>query len=610
MGDARRLPLTLASPLRVPVAYLGAAAASHLWLGGFLEQPTRLLDGWLLGGLAVALGVAHAESRAIEPRRLWTALWALLAALSLANLGLGWLEPRHYGDWREITHYIATGRVLARWLAGSALLVQIHAALASTAGLAALEPRELATQLVRWSGAGVSLAAALAIVRRWPARLAVLLPCTAPIWILFSLGHLEYYPFVAWSLVAALAWATDRPLAQRSPWTVGAIAAALPLAYLGFAPIGALLCLAYVVAAPRRTPALAMAAGLVFFAGLLVFWGSDLGAYAHQVWGSGADWESTITFPAYRGKSAPGSFLFTWSAAFEPGHLLDLLFTHALGAGPLALAFLLAGVPLLARDALSRPRRTVDAGVLFLIAAFLWQAHYSLRMLPQRGPIDDFDTLFSSYLVLAFAAGFVLDQRLARRGPVRFGAPAAWLLAAHLAGAAVACAPLIEHGPTLPRPRWGAAEYLARLALEPARQPDPELAREMLRAVGRGTVASLVIPGSAGARGLGLTFDRWSRGIEPGALWIPNPTTESARPILMLTAAGGAPESPLRVTLTPMIGPPGVAIFEHRGRQRIPLAPIPPGGELLLLFQADRATAGSEVPPRSLGARIDAVELD
>lgn len=604
--------------LRVAVyaaALLGAAGVVYGLLGQRRPAPAAWLAPVVLAALALALlpeqarrtGTIRGTKGGLDPRRAWTILWIVLGGTLLLNQLVGWLPIRRYGDWRAFERYIAEGEVLARWLAGNALLNAAHRALVDWAGLA--PGRQTAALFLRCAATALTTLSAILLLRRWPRRLMVILPALTPIWLLFAAGHAEYYPFVAGLWLFTLAWAMDRPLAERSPLAVGALAALLfPLAYLGYAPQAALLILAYALAAPRRAPVALVAAVGTATVGILLLWPGSPAEFLASLGASvGSDTAARLSFPAYAGRAAsPDSIFFSWSYALSPGHLWDLLLMQSLAGGVWMPLLALTGLGLTLRrwdPAAARALR--DPRTLFLVAVCVWQAGYFVRMLPLLGPIQDIDIFFSCYLTLAFTAGLLLDRAAgAPRGRRRLRiAPLA--IAACLGGTLVALPSLLVTGVRLPRARWGAEEFAA--ALQKSR--DPALVRELRRGVAEGRVLVRPVAGSAEARVAGVTFDRWTRGSRAAVVLFESASAPGATPILRLACAAPPEHLPVRVTVVDGRGPPRELVFHEPGARSLTLEPLEAGGVRVVVFWADKGWPGRERTPRHLGVKLESLEL-
>jgi hypothetical protein len=101
--------------------------------------------------------------------------------------------------------------------------------------------------------------------------------------------------------------------------------------------------------------------------------------------------------------------------ATSAAHLREVAYQLAWGGGWWSLP-LLAGSTLAVLSGADAGRRVAlrDARVWLGLLLVAWQVYYLLFMVPRLGVVEDIDLFFSTYLVLAFLAGRVLDATVAR----------------------------------------------------------------------------------------------------------------------------------------------------------------------------------------------------
>jgi hypothetical protein len=530
---SRILPALAAGTVGSGLTSLGVS------LLGFGRLP--FLGPHLVLGVVSAGVAAWAAGSVQRERRFWLALWTLLPAVALANLYLELVPIQAYGDYRWLQREEAFSSSPARWLGGYALLRQAAGLLDDpAAGFAAL---------LRVAGILVTAAAALFLHAGRPGRLAVVLPTLTPIWLLFAAGHMEYYPLIAWAVPVILLWALDRPLAERSPIHVGAVAAALfPLLYVGLAPLALCLLGAYALAVPPRRSAVALlvAAGVALL-GIGIFYPAGIGAFVEGLPKQIPRGEVGL-FHGYRGLAAsPTSIVFAWEFVFSRVHLQDLTFLQLVGGGWLA-PILLVGAAAwfgVRRGGLPAGKRT-DRRIGFALAVLAAYGYFFLRMLPRLGPRDDLDLFFSVYLIVATLAGVLVDRRLEIGG--RASARRRLLLTALALGASASGgALLLVGGVRMPEPwRELNGRQLVAAHLE---ENDAKSLERLEEAVAREAVSIEWLAVDGAARGVGLEHDRWTLGEEPAAVRLHNLHPERRGPRLRL-AVGHGPrglDRPIRV---------------------------------------------------------------
>jgi hypothetical protein len=404
----------------LPLAVGGYAATVVLTLfisSQYLRRSPAWGDLCLWVGLGVVLCLYMAREKGLGYGRIWQIFWLCLGLLALVNVFAQLVPVQRYGDAKFIARYIVQDTTMARWLAGTAILSWLHETIFQLPAVSQVAPaaKVTATYLIRVVGILVMVAGTLALYHRWPDRLSIALPTLAPIWLLFSFGYLEYYPLIAVALVAALAWIFDRPLAERDPYRVGAISAALfPLLYVAYAPVSLLILLFYGIARPSKAWRAVATAAVVAVIGIVIFWPEGVGSFIPTLHGSLNLGEHGTAFKPYRGHAAsPHSVLFTWSYALSPQHLRHLGFMWHFGAGTAMLLLFLVGSGFL----LWRHRRGMVKLVTYKrswLGLALIGSHffYMLRMIPKLGPVRDIDLFFNVYLVIAFFTGLFLERGL------------------------------------------------------------------------------------------------------------------------------------------------------------------------------------------------------
>ena len=362
------------------------------------------------GGVLLPRAAADARSRRLP----WLALVALCAcgAASLALLATTGLPVRPYGDGAVFAQFVADGRAVPRWLLGSTAAAALHAATWELPSVQAWLPMAL-----RASGAFLTIVGTTVMVvgtgltwRRWPGRLAVLLPACTPVYLLFASGYVEYYPLIAPLYVASLAWLFDERLETRSPDLIGLLAGLLPMVYLGFAPVAACALVTYLAVRPAavgRAIGVAIASAAIAIA---VCWPEGIVSYIRTLAAVIHVGDSHL-HPQYAGQAAgPSSMMFSWAAAATTTHLRDCwyLLVHAGGWWTL---------PLVATTVVWRLREAAGEWPAWRRDARLWlgaslagcYACYFLFMIPRLGLTEDVDLFFAFYLLLPFLAGRLLD---------------------------------------------------------------------------------------------------------------------------------------------------------------------------------------------------------
>ncbi|MEQ5801238.1 hypothetical protein [Halomonas sp. H10-9-1] len=123
-------------------------------------------------------------------------VWAPFVALGIGILTVlintlgGGVSLVSYGDAGYLPMVIAEGERFSRWLLGTAVLSDAYPAAHALLGVSA-------AQWVEVLGGLVMAAFTVAIMVTSRGRLAYLFPLMTPMWMVFSSGYDEYYPFIA-----------------------------------------------------------------------------------------------------------------------------------------------------------------------------------------------------------------------------------------------------------------------------------------------------------------------------------------------------------------------------------------------------------------------------
>lgn len=226
---------------------------------------------------------------------------------------------------------------------------------------------------------------------------------------MFSSGYNEYYPWVAGLFLFALAALCQDELRDWKPWQIGLLAAWLPIFYIGFAPLSAILILYSIWKNPSRIFKVVGFTLLFYLAAILVFWQGGVPLFFKELYTSLNLGESYTLYLPYQGKSAGDiSIFFQLTYALGAEHLADLTHMAFWGGGATALLLLLVAVlrRFMVHSTPKQPFKNLLPGLVILA----WQWFYFLFMIPKLGPVKDVDLFFTTYLVTAFFAGKLLDS--------------------------------------------------------------------------------------------------------------------------------------------------------------------------------------------------------
>lgn len=388
-------------------AWLGTEfTARQLWKGS-LPPASRSSLGidFLLPFLLIAL-VGMLAARYRQPFRAVQLVFIAAAGFVLFNTFILHLRLQNYGDYGQLSNYLAEGRVFSRWLAGSSLLNFLYHSVV----LRILGGFDAAA-FVKLGGGLLMSAVSIWMINRHPQRLAVLLPLFTPIWLLLSLGYNEYYPFIAPVFLAVLVLLSGDILRRFHPLLLGLLAAAVALLYAGFVPVCLFLLLVYTVRAGiKKGLAAAFCCAVSVPLLILVFWPSSLPGFISEY----RDALNATDANLYPGQYLVGTPFFQPRFAFSRANLRRIVFM-SFWAGGLASIAVLAGSII---AAVKRIHRLVKVpGFLAVVAFFVWQAFYFIFMIPRLGPVDDIDLFFTVYITFAFFSGMLVDLLAAEKTP-------------------------------------------------------------------------------------------------------------------------------------------------------------------------------------------------
>ncbi len=379
----------------------------------------------LLGGLAVAfliVGCIHVLSRRYPARlvfsRALVVLWVIIGVTTLADVVYGWVHLGGYGDRVPMMEIIRTNRTFPRWLMGMAVLKWIHAGIWEMPTVERMMSANLASPegfVEFWSTVAMAVATTSILWIWGRRRLSVILATLVPVWFMFGVGYVEYYPFIAWFFLLWLIYIFETPvrLENRSPYEVGIVTAAMPLAYIGFAPLSALMLAVYALRGPRdffKAVGTAVLAGAIM---IRVLYPGDVDVFLRDLY-ENMQFLDKWTYGRYVGHYIrPGSNFFAPGYALSPDHLRDLLFMYVFGGG-VAFPLMLAALALWRRPRKMRRWRIAmrDSRTATAVALVLWQAFYMLFYVARLGPQEDIDLFFSTFVVMAFFAGYLADRAI------------------------------------------------------------------------------------------------------------------------------------------------------------------------------------------------------
>lgn len=303
-----------------------------------------------------------------------------------------------YGDYEDLGKYLADGKEFARWQLGLTLLQEAYEFVNSF--LVDIDTHEF----VKLTGALLMAVWGFWILKRDSVSVIPWLLTSSPLWILFSLGYDEYYPFVA-GLTIAAAWSVfaPTPIFQRD--TTYIIVGLLPALYVGALPVSiALLVRQWAIEFSNRERSRGSIFALATFL-IAIELGGELRGYVEN-----------LTFHMNLGRedsASARSFLADASYVFSLRHLLDIWFWLVCSGALVAMIGTFAYARWRVRSQtrhhsiipLSHRLFEARAQTLLVVLAIT----FLIFMLPLLGPTRDIDLYFISMFVLLLLLGTRLD---------------------------------------------------------------------------------------------------------------------------------------------------------------------------------------------------------
>ncbi len=401
--------LTISLKQAKPV-WLAAIAFSVSWLMSFIS--IRLIWGeilkplnpliWVIDflvPLCLVLGFTALVTSKTKRSRLLALLPVFMFLLAIVNIFVLKSRLMNYGDMGALSGYISHHDIFTRWMLGVGLLEFLaNKVLGPLFG----NLNELA--FVKVMSALVMMASSLIFILRNPDKLRLMFVVTSPMWLLFSTGYDEYYPFIAPVFLLILLFISEDWMNKLHPIWFGVIAAAIALSYVGFIPLAIFLLFVYGFRRGFKKGLVATGILLITaFLAILLFYGPRLGDF----------------FAAYRGNLnlSNGSILQGKTLLDTPFYNLGFvfskenlqrLFTQLFWSGsiPYCVILIICLVFFFKRII----RGTSLKHFVFLGCVILYQMVYFFFMIPYLGTITDIDLFFSVYFALAFCAGWMIDQ--------------------------------------------------------------------------------------------------------------------------------------------------------------------------------------------------------
>jgi hypothetical protein len=329
----------------------------------------------------------------------------LIVVLTQEINGVDWFKS--YGDSGSLGLFIERGSPFSRWLVGSTALIDLFILFNNFVFSIS------AQQFVVCASAICMCCSTIAIIRYSSNKSFVILPLTTPIWIAFSFGYDEYYPFIAGIFLLVALWIITKPDNEFSYLQLG-LTGVLPALYVGFAPL-AIFAMIKILRKAKTIKRFAIGfilAVLTYLIAVEVSWPAGHSNYL-LVLPEDMHLGDTREYMDYEGSPlSENSPFFSVSSAISFFRLRDVLFNAFFAGG-------IAG-PLLLFAKFGNSREQKRKGILLklqrivnvnlAVVFVLWYLLFFVFMTPKLGPLTDIDLYFSSNLVFAIWCGVLLDK--------------------------------------------------------------------------------------------------------------------------------------------------------------------------------------------------------
>ena len=334
------------------------------------------------------------------PKPLKVIVPAILTSLAILEALTNATWFRSYGDSGVLALNLEESKSFTRWLLGTTVLLDIWSFRLLMPGFSLSS-----AQFVSIVGAISMLIATLLLSRISSASVPVFLCLSSPIWIAFSLGYDEYYPFIAGIFMVYLLWIFDYLHLGRTGTAL--LLAILAVSYVGFS-VFVFVGLVKVVIEYRSD---------FIWLKVLGLWGFFSVAFIEVCWGGGHTsflvqlitdmnlGEVNTNWALYQGHAMSANLpFFEISYVFTSLHLEQVGKMILYGGG---VGVVLCFIPF-QRVGGQQTRLKLRLTKLEQIPIFLlvsYSALYPVFIIPKLGPVIDVDLFFSVDLALLFWSG-------------------------------------------------------------------------------------------------------------------------------------------------------------------------------------------------------------
>lgn len=293
------------------------------------------------------------------------------------------------GDSVNMPVFVIKGKTFTLWLTGT-FVANVSYSIVKCPVFHKLIPekkKEFLEFMVKFTvflGSLIIAITSLWILFRWKERAAVLVPMLTPIWIIFSTGYAEYYPYVAGLYLIYLGLLTCENMKDFTPTSISFFCVLFALSYVAFIPLAIYFLIYYIIVNPKQwLKTLGMS---IFFTFVMisVMWPGTVYGYINELWRNMQFHQGTIFM------------------RFSFNHLTRLVKNISWGVG--------YTIPIIGLIGVFFVKFKFNKKILFLAPVVIWQILYSLFFNPLLGVEKDRDLYFMGYITLSFLIGLVIDN--------------------------------------------------------------------------------------------------------------------------------------------------------------------------------------------------------
>jgi hypothetical protein len=412
-----------------------ALIARRIW-GGYQARLDnyRLLFLFYIVPLLLLTGYASWTNNNRKPFAYCTVLYALLLCSVLATFLFHIIAFQVYGDQNQLNYLLSNGTIFPRYLVGSRILDFIYRNLILPLFLKnAPSETVLADVYVRVFGCLLMTAAALLLLKKYPHRLSIILPLILPVWLLFSSGYNEYYPFITPLFMICLLFLDQWNIGRVHPILMGLLTALVALVYAAFIPIALFLLGYYFLRGGIKKGLLALVFAVFWSLALIaICWPGSFANFLHQYIFT-LNLGDNNSIEQFVGQALGSSPFFKPAFAFSGDHLRIMFFMLFWTGGIFSTVVLAAAAVLLAVKRQLLNKKFIIPGIFLL-----YQIAYFFFMIPKLGALQDIDLFFPVYLTIAYVAGMLADH-YARSLPEQKGKWYSFICLALVAGNSAYC---------------------------------------------------------------------------------------------------------------------------------------------------------------------------